>query len=371
MLKVMHICGWFGVGGVEELLLTTARFNIKEKYELNFVCCRTTDSFIRTQIEKLDCRFFELGISARVYDVRILPRLMKVFKSQKPDIVHFYGKISLLGRIAAKAAGVPVVLCNEVDMNWQNCSLGLKLLSILKKKVVFLFTDKLIACSEAVREYWDPDKTHKSMVVYLPHDATGSWKADFSSNGETFKNGKYPVVGTVSRITFVKGHEYLIRAMPKIISVFPSARLRIVGTGPLLKRMKKFALSLGLEKHIDFPGFVEELSKEFAAMDVFVLPSLTEGFPLSLLEAMSAGIPVVASRAGGIPEIVEHGTTGFLVPARDHAALTNTIISLLTNLENTKNIALCARKRIAQQFSPERYIYKLGKLYQELLDLKS
>jgi glycosyltransferase involved in cell wall biosynthesis len=368
-IKIMHVSGYMGIGGIEEVLLLTAKYNLKHKYDLSFVACRLKDTFISRQIENLGYPFWELGIAGRIYEPRLLTRLYTKFRQFAPQIVSIYGKISLLAVMAARMADVPIVICNEMDMNWQDCGIGLKVAAIVKRKFN-RFADKYVACSEAVRRYWDRHNKGLYTVIYLPIDL-----ADFplpcgSSDGKSFKNGKYPVIGTVSRINPVKGHRYLIEAMPKILAKFPDLRLKIVGAGPLLEDMKALALSLGLGHAVEFTGFVDDVHQERCAMDIFLLPSISEGFPLSIMEAMAAGLPVAASEAGGIPEIVRHGETGLLFPARDPDAIAGAVTEMLSDFEASVEMGIRGRQRLIRLCSPEAYIENLDTLYRELLTAK-
>ena len=113
-IRIMHVTGSLNIGGVEELLLLTAKANQADKYDLAFTSCHSHDGYCSRQIQELGYKIFGLGTSQRMYDFRIIPKLISVFRQYRPHIVHCYYKISLPGRIAAKLAGVPVIICNEV-----------------------------------------------------------------------------------------------------------------------------------------------------------------------------------------------------------------------------------------------------------------
>jgi len=121
---------------------------------------------------------------------------------------------------------------------------------------------------------------------------------------------------------------------------------------------------------IEFTGFVEDLAAEFAKLDLFILPSLTEGFPLSILEAMASGLPVAATPVGGIPEIIEHGRTGLLFRAKDPSAIADTVISILSDHEKALAMGKQGYEKAIREYSPATYSKKLDVLYQELLRYK-
>ncbi|HRV95067.1 MAG TPA: glycosyltransferase [Anaerolineae bacterium] len=368
-IRIMHVTGALKVGGVDELLLITAKYNLAHKYDLAFTACDTSDGYMGQQIQNLGYKTFSLGISTRVYDLRLIPRLVKVLKEYQPHIVHFYFKISFLGRIAAKLAGVPIIISNEVDIGWEDYSFGLRIAAMLKRKMDFLI-DKAIPCSEAVRTYWDKNNSSKYVTIYLPIDLEKFAPLKRQPSEEGYKNGNYPVIGIVSRVHPGKGHEDLIRAMTKILEVFPKARLRIIGTGPLLEEMQNLSKSLNLNGAVEFTGFVEDLYPELSALDVFVLPSLTEGFPLSVMEAMAMGLPVAATPVGGVPEMVEPGQTGLLFPPKSPDGLADAVLQILSDPKKARKMGEQGRQKVFKEYRPEKYIQQLDSLYQELLAAK-
>jgi glycosyltransferase involved in cell wall biosynthesis len=369
-MRVMHVFQWLGTGGVEEMLLITAKYNLTAQYDLAFVFYNTTDRFIGRQIEQLGYPVYEFNISRKVYDVRVIPKLIRQIRSYQPHIVHFYDSSSIVGRIIAKLVGVPVILSNEVRMmEWEGAKLRELYLSRIKRALDFL-PDKVIACSQAVREQRDPKGSAKSIVMYCPFDLSLFPEITPSSNGNSFKNGQYPVIGTVSRIFPGKGQQYLIQAAPEILAAFPTARIKIVGTGPLLEEMQALTASLGVQESIEFPGFIEDLYQELALMDVFVFPSLMEGFPLTLLEALSAELPVAASAVGGIPEMLTHAETGLLFPPKDPKAIATAVIAFLSDFEKARQMGKKGRKKVTSEFSPPRYMQNLDGLYHALLEAK-
>ncbi|MCB0165115.1 MAG: glycosyltransferase family 4 protein [Anaerolineae bacterium] len=350
-------------------MLITAKYNPREKYDLAFVACGSCEGFIGQEIKKLGYPTYGLNLTTNIYDLRLLPKLVQLLKSYKPDIVHFYFKISFLGRIAARLAGVPIIICNEVDMAWEEYGFGIGLMAHVKRRMDFL-AHKVIACSNAVRDYWDRNNSNKYAVIYLPIDMAKFTKQNISANGASFKNNDYPVMGMVSRIYPGKGHEYLLKAMPKIRQSIPNAKLKIVGTGPLMSELQSLSNSLNLNGAVEFTGFIEDLSAELSAMDLFILPSLTEGFPLSIMEAMATGLPVAATPVGGIPEMIEPGETGMLFPTKNPDALADAVVEILRDPENAKRMGQQGRQKAIKQYSPEIYIKQLDELYQELLTTK-
>ena len=154
----------------------------------------------------------------------------------------------------------------------------------------------------------------------------------------------------------VKGIDILIKAMPLVLKEMPSANLLIAGQGPEEAALKKLTQDLRLSAHVHFKSTTNQTQDLLCAFDVFVMPSLMEGLGLSVIEAQACGIPVVASRVGGLVDLIEDGQSGYLVPINDPAALANRIIEVLRNPRLSKIMAQQARLNIEKHFSVQRML---------------
>lgn len=361
---VAHIFNSVKMGGAEKQLLLTAKYNNKEKYDLSFVVFRSKEGIMQ-QIEAYGYPVIELGLSNAIYDLRVVGKLFSYLVENKPRIVHLYGKGNLLARIAAKMAKVPIIICHEVDM----VEIGvLRFVSMLKRALDFI-PDRVIAVSEAVKRYRAGCHQDKYVIITPPCDFPFFQKQTFPEEG-AFKNGNYPVIGTVSRLSPEKGHKYLIRAIPEIIAQFPAAQIRIVGSGHIRKQIERLVKRLKVEEHVQFTGFTMDPYQELSLMDVFVLPSLTEGYGIALMEAMVASLPIAASAVGGIPEIIKDEETGLLFPPADPSAIARSVLSLLNNRKKALEMAKKGNELAKSNFRPEIYIEKLDTLYRELIEEK-
>jgi glycosyltransferase involved in cell wall biosynthesis len=175
------------------------------------------------------------------------------------------------------------------------------------------------------------------------------------------------VLGTAGRLIGLKGIEYLLQAAAMLRREFPGLRVEIAGSGPQRNELEQRVKVLGLAGSAEFLGWVDDLNFVLPRWDVFVLPSLEEGFPIAALEAMAAGLPVVASAVGGVPELVEDGKTGWLVPPRDVEALAFRIRILLTSPEQRKVMGAAAQERVRDHFSLAQSTESFTRLYDELL----
>lgn len=176
-----------------------------------------------------------------------------------------------------------------------------------------------------------------------------------------------PVLGTVGNLYPVKGHVYLVRAMAAVAAKRPDAVCLILGRGQLLEQLRHTATELGIDHHVMFLGFREDVPALLRAMDIFVLPSLSEGLSLALLEAMAAGKAVVATNVGGNPEVVLDRQTGLLVPSEDAPALADAILLLLRDPALAERLGESGRIRVDKEFSVTAMAQRYDALYGELL----
>jgi protein-tyrosine-phosphatase len=162
------------------------------------------------------------------------------------------------------------------------------------------------------------------------------------------------LIGTAGRLSPVKGHAGLLRAARIVLEQLPTARVAVAGDGPLAGELRASAVRLGIDRQCLWLGARSDVYDLMSAMDVFVLPSLHEGIPMAVLEAMALGTPVVATNVGGIPEVIQHGTNGLLVPAGDDCALAEACLELAADPTRARALGAAARRTVEEAFSHER-----------------
>lgn len=214
--------------------------------------------------------------------------------------------------------------------------------------------DALVACSRSVAAHIAPAP---SRVIY-------AGVAPARAGARTRATG--PVFGAAGRLVAVKGYDCLLRAFAAVVAEAPTARLEICGDGPLRAELESQARRLGCRNAVTFLGWRRDYPAPAGGWDVFVQPSLEEGFGVALLEAMAQGLPAVASDVGGIPELVEPGVTGWLVPPGDDAALARALLESLRTPSASRRMGDAAR-RSAARFSTEAMALQTASLYEELL----
>ena len=174
-------------------------------------------------------------------------------------------------------------------------------------------------------------------------------------------------VVTVAGLNNQKGHEYLVRAIPSIVAEFAQVRFVFVGEGHLRSSLENLATSLGIENKVEFAGWRTDVPAILRRSDLFVLPSLFEGLPLSLIEAMASGKAVVATDVDGTHDVVIDGATGFLVPPKDPAALSQRIAELLADSKMRERFGQAGKERVFASFSDSRMTREYSELYESAL----
>ena len=219
--------------------------------------------------------------------------------------------------------------------------------------------DRVIAVSEAVA---------RAVVGARPHVVYSGVPIPRVESSRPHSGKRHEILlGTAGRLAPIKGLLYLIRAFASLRSEFPNVCLEVAGEGPEQTVLQEEARALGLEGCISFLGWQADVGSLFARWDVFVMPSLDEGLGLSALEAMAGGLPVVASTAGGLSELVEHGRTGWLVPPGNAAALAEGLRNLVIDPEQRRSMGCAGQARAREKFSQERMVAEVERIYEELL----
>ena len=295
-------------------------------------------------------------------------RLRKEVRGRTPDIVHSFFFWSILyGRLLKWSGAVRRLVENRED---QGFAWGPHEYAWLRWTGTL--PDRVICVSEAVRrtvlerEKIDAARTRVIRNGLCP--VAGDSDADASARKELGIGDGQPVVGMVANFNrAVKGVSYFIDAVPAILREVPTARFLLVGRGKEEASLRDQAKRLGVDAAVIFAGFRQDIGRFYRAMDLSVLTSLSEGLSITLLESMSFGLPVVATMVGGNPEVVIDGRTGYLVPARDPAAVVERIVRLLKDRTLRLRMGAEGKRRVEEDFRLQDVARRYLGVYQELL----
>ncbi|GJL65082.1 MAG: glycosyl transferase [Nitrospirales bacterium] len=310
-----------------------------------------------------------------VKDLRTLWALFMLFRQERPAIVHTHtSKAGVVGRLAAWLAGVPIVVHTPHGHVFYG-HFG-NVLSWVFKIIERLFargTSKIIALTEAEKHehlQCHVGRADQFRSVFSGIDVTQYRAASVARQNSPHRFGcsvNAMVVGSVGWLTSIKGHQYLIEAIAKLKPRYPQLHCLIVGSGPLREELSKLAAGHSVASAVHFLGHMEDIPSCLAAMDAFVLPSLNEGMGRALIEAMAAGLPVIASNVGGVPAIVQDGQTGLLVPPGNSDALAEALERYLQSPEWANMIGAAAQEYISTRFDVSSMVRGVESVYDEAL----
>ena len=325
---------------------------------------------IGEEIERTGVPFKVLGLTPGIRHPFDLLRLRDFILECEPHIVHtFLLTASLYGRFAAMMARVPIVIGTEVNIYERK-----RPLHALAERWLMRGTDAVVTSAESVRDFYIRQVDADPSKVEVIYNAVDWSQLDCTVARDQMRASLdlppgAPVIGIIARLTEQKGHRVLFDALAQRPDL-AHAHLVVVGDGQLRDELPRRAAELGLAGRLRFLGARRALGNILAAIDVFVMPSFWEGLPLSLVLAMGAGLPVVATRVAGIPEVVHDGTTGLLVPPGDSAAL-GAALSRVVNDDTTRVlIGQAARVFVRPRFGVDGYVRSVTGLYDRLLARK-
>lgn len=304
-------------------------------------------------------------------DARATLALWRVFHRERPDIVHTHtSKAGVLGRVAAWFAGVPVVIHTpHGHIFYGYYGPAISWVIRLFERLLALLTDRIVTLTDrGAQEHVRYKIAGPEKFMTIPSGITlsvfRSVRIDPAvKRKELGLPTDGPVIGTVGRLVPIKGHEWLLKAAPLVLAEFPHATFVFLGEGPLLGQLQQVAAGLGISGHVMFLGARQDVPECLAAFDLFAFPSLNEGMGRALIEAMAVGLPAVAARVGGIPDVVADGETGLLVPARDAAALADALLKLLRDPARRQAYGQAARRSMDERFDVKAMVRAIDRLY--------
>ena len=292
-------------------------------------------------------------------------RLSRILKQLKPDIVHAHDPhgVAMAGlalSMSTQLAKPPLVAARRVDFHLRGSSLS---------RWKYRQVDCFICASEAIRQMLIGDGVPAARAVTV-HEGIDLERVESAPPANLHEDlwlpHHAPIVGNVAALVAHKGQRHLIEAARLVLPQVPDARFVIAGEGELRPALERQIKDHHLEKHVLLAGFRPDVLSLHKAFDIFVMSSVTEGLGTSLLDAMAAGKPVVATMAGGIPEVVIDGETGFLVPPRDHDAMAGAIVKLLKDDALRHRMGEAGRARVRTIFSAERMVQETLRVYQRV-----
>lgn len=351
-------------GGAERFVVGLARVLSPERYEVLVATTRHSAGGLIAELEAAGVRHVDVGRRNR-YDVRELWRLLRFVQKERIDVVHAnkFGS-NVWGVIIGQIARVPVIVAQEHTWAYD----GQRMRPLIDGRLIGPLCDAFVAVSTADRdrmislEHVRPEKIDVIPTAYIPREGPGG--ADLRV--ELGLDPGVPLVGTIAILRPQKALDVLLDAFALVARERPDAHLVIAGTGDSEAELHTHAAGLDLGERIHFLGLRQDVNGVWRSLDVGAISSDFEGTPIAALEAMVNGTPLVATAVGGVPDLIEDGVSGLLVPRRDPQALAAGIVRLLDAPQERAAMAAAARLRL-DDHSIDRLGARIEALYERLL----
>lgn len=376
-MKVLWLLDSLTLGGAEVVAASFLRHAADFGIDAELCCLKTLrgnpfEEALRH--EGLPVRNLE---ARNLRDRAAFGRLVEHIRRTGPDVLHLHLTYATIwGLLAAKRCGRPAVATlhgGPVPVSsWSREGLRQRwMANLLRRRAV-----RVLAVSEAVREAWRRHgRLSSEALEVLPNGVPlpAACPSRAASGAERRALGLPdgdPLIVTVATLRGGKGVDTLLAASSRVLAARPGMRLAVVGEGPLRSELEEQAARLGLEDSVSWLGLRHDVPALLAAADVFVLASDHDALPTALLEAMATRTPVVASRVGGIPEIVRDGTTGLLVPPRDPGALAAALSRLAGDPSERQRLGAAGYQRVREGFSLEIWLERLRGVYRSVSEAR-
>lgn len=302
----------------------------------------------------------------------IIFKLYKLFQVSRPDVVQtFVLKPNLFGISAALLAKVPIVIATDLTLKDQAPTRLRRLRDKFLYKIYVSLANRsshIISVSEAGRDELKALGVNVDISVIPPPIDIARMNKKVEGEANSSDRAQLDVtIGIVARLSEEKRHSDLFEAFSILSEKYPRIKLLIVGDGPIRVQLEALTRQQKIDDRVKFVGFQKDVHKYLSDMDIFVLPSRTEGLPIAIMEAMAWGLPVVASKVGGIAEIVDDGVTGLLFDSGDVRQLCNALSQLIEDPKKRNEYGENGRKKIYQSYHPDRFIKSHYELYRTLL----
>ncbi|MGE0681055.1 MAG: glycosyltransferase [Candidatus Binatia bacterium] len=371
-VPVAYFIDHLKVGGAQRHLIEVLRRLDRQRFSPQVWTLRGEGELIQEAEQSgVPVKSFDLG--ARLQDPHVLPLFRRAIRQLRQDriqIVHTYLSFAnIVGALTSAFARVPILLVSKRSLDRYQ-----KRLEAWSHWAVNRFADRVIANADAVKDFViETEGCPVDKIIVIPNGINDEFVANGARDKERAALGLGPqdrVVGTLGRLAWKKGQEYFLVAAAEIIKEEPRVTFVLVGDGPLRAQLEEQARALGIAAHVKFLGQRLDSQTVISLFDIFVLPSVIEGMPNALLEAMALEKPVVVTNAGGNAEVVQDGATGFVVPTRQPAEMAQRILQLLRQETLAQGFAAAARRSVRQRYSFRQTLQAMETLYEDLLAAK-
>jgi glycosyltransferase involved in cell wall biosynthesis len=362
MKKVFHVVGSLGLGGAERVVVEYATSHDRSRYEPE-VCCVGDAGPLAAVLDERGVPVHALERRSRL-DFRAVLRLAGLIRRRGVDVVHDHNFTAMtVGIPAAILGGATAVLRTEHNVAAARFPFRLAL-----SRLASMRENAQIAVSEAVaRSRLAEGRFSPARLVTIRNGIDDTLRPVAGDRAEVRRELGVPddavLCLTVGNLSPQKDHENLIRAAAAVSDLVPPVYFAVAGGGPILQHLSDHAAELGVGDRVSFLGSRDDVPRLLRGSDLFVLSSAWEGLPITVLEAMAAGVPCVSTAVGGVPEVIRDGVNGYVVPPRDHEALADKIALLSRDAGRRSRLAAAARRSYEKAFTAKHMVGQTEALY--------
>ena len=364
-MRILHLISSSGLFGAERVMLVLCKALTKKSFHPIVGVIKNK----KNPHTEIGDEAESSGLSTVIFpcngqfDLKLIFKIRKFIKKHKIDIVHSHGYKSNLFGLLASYRMVSTITTNH---NWLTNHWRLKIYCLLDSIWMRKF-DQIVAVSEKIKEEMLNKKIPGNKISVIDNgidldrfqeiSSADSIKKEFAIAEEDI------VIGSIGNLGYEKGQVYLLQAAKEIIAKNDKVKFLIVGDGILRKELENKAIEYGLTNHIIFTGIRKDIPQLLSLMNIFVLPSIREGLPMVLLEALASRTPVIATKVGAVPKLISNNLTGILIDPGDISAIALAIDALIKNADKAKRLAENGYKRVEKEFSSEAMCDRYIKLY--------
>ena len=362
-LRLLVVTDSLEVGGAERHVVDLVLALRREGHAVTVACSVSGSLAEPLEAARIPVRPLLGRIVKRRVSLPYARALRSLLKRERFDLVHAHVYASAAASaLATVGTGVPLVVTEHTEALWQGR--GGRLFSPWMYRRVA----RVIAVSDAIRRRLiERDGVPPAKITLLPNSVPPARHTHGDALPLPADLSEGPLVGVVARLQPEKGVASFLKAAARVAEEVPAATFVVVGDGPLRKELFGLAEELGVQDRVLFLGFRPDAQALLELMDVVAVPSVSEGTPLVVLEAMAAGVPVVASSVGGIPGQIRPGREGILVPPGDSGALGDALVALLRDPERARRMGRAGRLRAENEFSHENMVRRVEGIYRDAL----
>jgi glycosyltransferase involved in cell wall biosynthesis len=371
--RVLHVISTLLPGGTELSMLRLIRSMSRVAWTFRVAWLRDAPLLAKEIEEATGAPPIPVGLRGKV-DPGALVRLCRIVRDERIDLVHTHMDLAdYYGAAAARSRRGTGLVCTKENADEFRTRRTWKRPPFLAlERLSYAAADAVIAVSHGLADFLSTAEglpRHKTIVIEngVDPDLAATAPPRQAARALLDLPGDAPILGTVGRLAPQKGQRDLVRALPSIRAVIPGTLLVIAGDGPLRGPLEDEARRAGVSDAVRFLGHRDDVPVILSALDLFVLPSLWEGLPLALLEAMSMSLPVVATRAVGIEETVTDGVEGLLTPCQDPEALARAAVRLLGDRHLALGCGTAGRRRVVERHSLAAVADRIDALYRRVL----